>query len=109
MVKSAWNCAKQKRVVERIGEIKGENGADFLEKCKFWKKGFWERWKKSSKINDSFDDASEDMFSISRKCLSKESVGNCLGKWWFYGRGRKIFVDTVIEHVLLELQLFPKM
>lgn len=72
MVKLAWNGAKQKRVIERIGENKGENGADFLKKCDFWKKGFWERWKKSSKINDSLDDASEDMFSISRKCLSRK-------------------------------------
>lgn len=71
-VKSAWNGVKQKCVVERIGENKGENGADFLEKYDFWKKGFWERRKKSSKINDSLDDASEDTFSISRKCLSKK-------------------------------------
>lgn len=72
MVKLAWNGAKQKRVVERIGENKEENGADFWEKCDFWKKGFLERRKKSSKINDLLDDASEDMFSISRKCLSKK-------------------------------------
>ena len=71
-VESAWNGVKQKRVVERIGENKGEIGADFLEKCDFWKKGFWERRKKSSKINDSLEDASEDMFSISRKCLSRK-------------------------------------
>lgn len=38
-VKSAWNGVKQKRVVERIWENKGENRADFLEKCDFWKKG----------------------------------------------------------------------
>lgn len=72
MVKLAWNGVKQKRVVERIVENKGENGADFLKKCDFWKKGFWERRKKSSKINDSLEDASEDMFSISRKCLSRK-------------------------------------
>ena len=41
--KSAWNDAKQKHVVERIVENKGENGADFLKKCDFWKNGFWER------------------------------------------------------------------
>lgn len=41
MVKLAWNGAKQKRVVERIGEIKGENGADFWKSAIFERRGSW--------------------------------------------------------------------
>lgn len=39
MVKLAWNGAKQKRVVERIGENKGGNGADFLKSAIFERRG----------------------------------------------------------------------
>ena len=75
MEKFAWNSAKIKCVFERIVENKGVNGADFGKMCDFWEKGFWDRRKKTSKINNLPEDVSEDVFLISRKCLSKKVWG----------------------------------